>query len=194
MRKMSVWIKGIQPLLMHDCRGVNPTNRITKEIKKLTSLSAKAKTDEISERITRLEWENGLYLGEDGKPMIPSTNIEAAIRDAARENRKGKDIVAGLKVSPDEVPLIYKGPTDKNGLWEAGFSDVRIARVERSRVPRCRPRFNNWELRFVIEYSEKEIEDEAMKEYLVLAGSKKGLGDYRPKFGRFSLMSLEPAE
>lgn len=176
---------------MHSNDGVNPLHPMSKKIKEITS--KKKKTDEDHEQILRLKWEMGLYLAKDGKPMIPSTNVEACIRDAAKKVRRGKEIVSGLVVQPDEIPLIYTGPTDREGLWEANFVDIRIGRVDRGRVPVARPRFDNWQLKFMLEYSENDFNDDEIKQFIIEAGSKIGLCDYRPKFGRFSLVSIEPA-
>jgi len=175
---------------MHDSQGINPLHPLIKELKKLT-VKGKKKTDDDNIQIARIEWELGLYLDKDGKPMVPAVNVEACIRDAAKEEKQGRTVTAGLKVSPDDIPLIYPGPTTKNGLWEAGFSDFRSARIKGSRVNRCRPRFNSWELKFTIEYSEKDFDDEAIRRFLEIAGERKGLGDYRPRYGKFAVMSME---
>ena len=191
MKKLNVWIKGIAPLLMHDVQGINPLDKRVKQIKKITAKKPKERTDEDHLQMYRLEWDLGLYTGKDGKPMIPAVNVEACIRDTAKKERKGKLVTAGIKVSPDEIPLIYPGPETKDALWEEGYYDIRAAGLRGSTVNRCRPRFNNWELKFVLEYSERDFDDEKIPELLSLSGAT-GLGDYRTRYGKFSLMSVEP--
>ena len=192
MRKVDVWIKGFTPLLMNSNVGVNPTHPLTKEMKSLTD--KRKKTDEDNERILRLKWELGLYL-EDGKPVIPAINVEASIRDAAKIERKGKDTVASIIVTPFEIPLIYDGPQDKEALWnDPRFRDVQVGRIQRGSVLLCRPRFSNWQLKFSLEYDEGVFDREMIKRFLTTAGMRIGLCDYRPRYGKFTLVSMENAK
>jgi hypothetical protein len=62
--------------------------------------------------------------------------------------------------------------------------DRRAVVVQRARIMRERPRFDNWGLSFVIETLDEQLPVSAIKEILDYAG-KVGLGDYRPRFGRF---------
>lgn len=36
--------------------------------------------------------------------------MEATIKNAAMQSRRGKDTGFGIQVSPDRIPLIYEGP------------------------------------------------------------------------------------
>jgi hypothetical protein len=192
MRKVDIWIKGFTPLLMNSNVGVNPTHPLTKEMKSITD--KRKKTDEDNERILRLKWELGLYL-EDEKPCIPAINVEACIRDAAKIERKGKDTVASIIVTPFEIPLIYDGPHDKEALWDdPRFRDVQVGRIQRGSVLLCRPRFSNWQLKFSLEYDENVFDREMIKRFLTTAGMRIGLCDYRPRYGKFTLMSMENAK
>ena len=50
---------------------------------------------------------------------------------------------------------------------------------------RLRPIMNEWELDFELEVINKEIDLKKLNEILVYSGQYIGIGDYRPKYGRF---------
>jgi hypothetical protein len=124
-------------------------------------------------------------------PCIPSTNIKACIREAGRNYRiSGRRttfaamIRAGIEIKPyPMIPLIC------NGDWEV---DVRPVVVQRSRILRARPRFDNWVLEFEIVNNDPTIiHQDTLKKILVDAGRYYGLGDFRPEFGLFQLEKFE---
>ena len=68
--------------------------------------------------------------------------------------------------------------------------DRRPAVIQRQRIVKSRPRFNSWEIEFTVNFDESRIKKETLKQILEEAGQSKGIGDYRPKFGRFALVSF----
>ena len=69
------------------------------------------------------------------------------------------------------------------------YLDVRPVIVQRARVVRMRPTFKTgWELSFEIQVNDDEIQPELLQDILTLAGRTVGIGDYRPKFGRFAVI------
>ena len=50
---------------------------------------------------------------------------------------------------------------------------------------RTRPKFNTWAANLVIQYDDAQLNEEDVRELLVIAGESIGVGDWRPKFGRF---------
>lgn len=191
MNNLNVVVKGTSPLLMHNCCGVNPLNPVTKEIKKLTS--KKKKTDEDLELISNLEYQNSIYYDEKIGPYIPAENVEACLRDAAKKNKKGKDFTMAVMVLPDKIPIEYAGPRDIESLvQDMKFRDCRPVNVMRAKTMRTRPRFNNWKMKFSIEYSPDVIEDaDTVISALKTAGAYNGLGDYRPRYGRFEVVEVK---
>ena len=75
--------------------------------------------------------------------------------------------------------------------------DVRpvVIKSTKGRIPRRRPIFKNWSLKFTIEYDEDEISAETIKEILDYAGRRVGIGDFRPEnggpFGRFMVTKFK---
>jgi len=189
-----VRIEGASPLLMHNGQLANPLNEWTMKIKEITSKHHSKKTDADGIELRRLEFHGGLYYDEEKKaPMIPDVFIEGTIRDAARDKKKGPTINAGLSVYPDKIPLIYKGTKDRVALYKDGnFVDNRIIKLDKKRaIVRTRPRFDKWELEFEIKIIDEILSMKDVADFLTKAGTFKGIGDYRPKFGRFIVKEFE---
>jgi hypothetical protein len=182
-------IQGIQPLLMKSCRGVDRTDPIVQRMKAITDKAAKKRTDADWLELDRLEFEVGLYWNGTSVYM-PDVNIIGAIRDGARAERKGKDILAGVDVVEAEIPIAYDGPKTIDGLYEARFVDRRRIKNAGSggAVMRVRPRFNQWAIAFGLVIDEKVVSPKDVKAALEYAGQRKGIGDFRPRFGRFQVV------
>ena len=57
--------------------------------------------------------------------------------------------------------------------------------VQRSRIVRTRPRFNQWHIVFNLSYDETKIDLDTIVNAMQYAGSYVGLCDSRPKYGQF---------
>lgn len=156
--------------------------------KKRKSLDDKA-------RLRELEWSLCLYLDEELGPFVPAKNVQELLRAAATKWRKGEEIKRSLVVPQFRLPLVYDGPRDHAGLWEAGFrytTMVANAGAGSGRVQRCRPKFSDWSLVAELAYDPEELDFDFL--VLVAERAKKyGLGDYRPLFGSFEA-TLERGE
>jgi hypothetical protein len=173
---------------MHNGLLADPTNPFTRQIKKLTSKGSKKLTDDDYEQRDKLEWEGGLYWDEHCGPFIPSDNIERAIQLGAQKSRLGKDVQAGVFVSCDQVvQLHYDGPKKKTELCaDPKFYLRKGVVIQKSRIIRVRPMFpTGWWIEFDLEYDESLINERSLFQAMVDAGTYIGLGDHRPKFGRF---------
>ena len=197
MKTIDVHIRGTAPMLQHNASLVDPTNEFVREIKKLTAKKTK-KTDADNIEIARLEFVGGLYTDAKGQPAIPLANLEATIRDGARARRQGKDTLSALYcTAPDgdtaTTPLIYDGPRDPDELWASGTKHVHRTSVviNKSRVIRNRPMFPTWEAKFCIQLDDEIMNPADCQEALNVAGQSKGIGDYRPKYGRFEVVSFK---
>jgi hypothetical protein len=113
-------------------------------------------------------------------------NIEQCIIEGARITRQGAQVERGLFVIDDGVPLIYDGPRDVETLWNENYWATMAVRVTRARVMRTRPRFRSWLAETTCEVDPGLLDLDRLRAILNDAGSMTGLGDYRPRFGRFS--------
>lgn len=177
-------ITGVAPLLLHNGRLSNPLDPIVQELKKISS--KRAKTDADYEEMSRLEWYGGLYL-TDGKPCLPGEGIEAHLIDAAKKNKRGPSVRAGLFCDGD-FPLIYEGPTDLEDLWkDENFRLVNAVRVQRNRVWRTRPMFKEWSCVIDVTFNDELLNESEIHHLFNIGGEQIGLFEWRPKFGRYYL-------
>lgn len=185
MQTMKTTWEGIRPLVLHNGILADPTHPIVRSIKELTS--KKKKSDADHERIARLEWEGSLYLGNKGQLVIPSDNLERAIQLGAQKNKLGKDVAAAVFCQEAEVNIEYKGPKSLDAMYnDPAFVLRKGVKVGAARVMRVRPMLPvGWRLSFVLEFDETIISESNLAKAMIEAGTLVGLGDWRPKFGRF---------
>ena len=185
METIEFHIRGVVPILLHNNQMADPLNAYTRAMKPLSG--KRKKTDDDHYEIARIEWEAGLYLNKDGRVIVPSTCLEAMIRDAAKKNKLGKVVKCALAVVGEEPLLIYDGPEEREQLWAAGdeFVDRQPVKVGMSTVIRTRPKFSKWELKFTVAYDPAMLDRRQIEEFLEHAGAYVGLCDYRPRYGRF---------
>lgn len=185
---MKARIKGIAPLLMHNGQLADPLNKFARAMKALTA--KRKKTDADFEQIAKLEFMGGLYLDERGRPAIPGELIEGVLRDGAKKSRQGKDAQCGI-ISDGVWPLIFNGPKEVDALWaDERYRDSRGVVIKRNRIMRMRPVFPAWELEFNVSFQDEVANADQVAKWLVDAGQFVGLGDFRPRFGRFTLESF----
>lgn len=178
-------ITGTSPLLMHNSRMADPLDSFVQQIKQLTS-KGKKKTDEDHEQIAWLEYQGGIYFDDKIGVYVPSLNIEAAIREAAKLQRCGKDIQRGVQIF-ENAPLVYDGPKTVVKLYKDGFHLKTSVGISASRTMRCRPCFKQWGAEFDVMFNPEVIKSrDELVNYVKTAGDLTGIGDWRPRYGRFS--------
>lgn len=171
--KIAVSIEGIAPLLQH---------RFPEEEHEATGSRKKKKVYDPEEDAIA-----ALYKKEDGTIYQPARHFEAALIKAAVafkfEGRKTyKDAFkGGIFINPAEI--VHKYPE-----WEIDRQPVVI---QRARIMRARPRFDKWALDFEIEIIDDRIAVDVVKEALEYTGLYVGIGDLRPRYGRFKVIKFE---
>lgn len=179
-------------MLTHNERLASKLDPITRQMAAIAS--KRKKTDEDMEEIARLELVGGVYETDDGLVGIPTWNVFRALQDGAKVNRLGKAVERGLvPAGPDIVPIKHDGPNTVRAMWEQNCYDQRSVKVGMSKVTRTRPRFSNWvvETTFLVDTELLQWDDLVM--IAENAGRFVGLGDYRPRFGRFEATVEEAA-
>jgi len=186
-QKLHYKIKGVSPLIMHNGRLANPMDPLVKQMKAVSGKRGKTDADFIE--LARLEWHGSLYIS-DGKYVIPSQNIEATIVNGARKIKKGVLFSTGL-ICPEHVVLEFEHMHLQPGaLWE--IEDYRLVAgvvISRSRVMRTRPIFREWAAEFDLNYQDTILNEADISQVLRKAGEEVGILDWRPKFGRFEVVS-----
>lgn len=188
-----VRIEGTTPLLMCNGRLANPADPIVRKIKSITSKHHTKKTETDELKLIELEFLGGLYENQTAGIHIPAVNVEGCLRDGARISSKGKTIESGAQVSPEFIPLIYKGAKTGEELYlDKAFVDTRPIKLNKNTtVMRTRPRFDNWAIEFEISILDEVVSKSDLEKYFQKAGMLRGLCDFRPKFGRFIVKFFE---
>jgi hypothetical protein len=182
-------IEGVSPLLCHNGRLANPLDEAAKAIRAVSG--KRKKTDADHAELARLEFLGGLYLNDDGRPVFPGENIEAAMVAGAKKQKLGQQAKAGI-ICDGLWPIEYDGPKNPDAMWAEGkrFADVRGVKLNgRSTVMRCRPIFRKWALAFDVQYLPTLLDESEVTETLRTVGRIVGLGDFKPKFGRFEIVA-----
>jgi hypothetical protein len=188
--KVRLEIAGTAPLIMHSAKGVDPLHPLVKEIKKLTG--KRKKTEDDMEQIARLEFEVSMYFLDGIGPYLPGVNIERCLVEGGRITRAGKTIERGLFVTDNEVPLLYEGPRTIEGLWEnQNFRSMEAVGVGGRKIIRCRPIFREWAADCDAEVDPTVLNVDDLRQIADHAGSMAGLGDWRPRYGRFVVKVTE---
>lgn len=183
--KFTITITGTAPLLMHNSRLANPLDPAAKAVKRVTS--KRTKTDDDYEELARLEHAGSLYFDVDAGPYIPADNIWRALYDGAKKSKRGPKVKEGVFISTDINPLAYRGPRDVDGLWkDEGFRHLASAKVGMQRVMRTRPIFREWATDAEGELDTAILDLPELVQIAETAGHLIGLGDWRPRYGRFS--------
>ncbi len=190
MKERTYVIEGVSPIVMHNEQMADPLNKWSRLLKSITS--KRKKTDEDLSEMARVEWFGGLYYDAEMGPYVPERCLEAMLRDAARKTKRGKDVVSGLLVV-DPAKLEYQGSRDPDKLWASEKHLLRASvGVDRKRIIRSRPIFRDWSLSFVVNFDESVIlGGEEIDGFLDIAGRLIGLLDWRPKHGRFRIVSID---
>jgi hypothetical protein len=183
MIDFTITLTGTAPLLHHNSRLANPLDDGARAVKKLSSKRNKTEQDHAD--LARLEHAAGLYIDPDVGPYLPGENIAACLLAAAKMTRMGVKVTRGLFIKTDVNPLGYDGPRTTDGLWEGGYRHMASVKVSGSRVMRCRPIFHEWRCQAdgTLDPSVLELSD--LEGIADNAGSFIGIGDWRPRFGRF---------
>jgi len=149
----------------------------------------RAKTDADFEELARLEFLGGLYL-HNGEPCLPGEVIEAALVEAARKMRRGQQAKAGI-LSNENFPIEYDGPRTANELWaDERFRLTVGVKVQKNKVMRTRPIFREWASEISVDFMPGQLNRAEVEEMVRTAGTIVGIGDWRPKFGRFMAQAI----
>jgi hypothetical protein len=182
--KVRLQLQGVEPLLMHSDRLSDPLDPHAMALREVTS--KRRKTDDDHREMARLEWRGSLYWSDRTGVYIPGRNIEKCLIEGARISRMGRQVERGLFVLSNEAKLEYDGPSDLDKLWaDERFRDRRSVGVGARRVMRTRPLFPEWTTTVEAELDTAVLGLEDLKRIANEAGRQVGLGDFRPRYGRF---------
>lgn len=193
MKQVTYTIEGIAPLLMHNDRLANPFDDFAKAIKAISG--KKKKTEDDLRELARIEFLGGVYESKTAGIYVPGFNVFAMLKSAAKLRKLGAAVTRAVLVQEDELPLQFPGAgkTAAELYEDRQYVDMRTIKngPTSGRVVRCRPIFRDWSLNFTLLYDERAIQRSDLDMVLEDAGSMIGLGDYRPRFGRFEVVGAK---
>ena len=188
IQKIKYRLTSESPLLMHNGLLADPLSKWSKELKKITSKRQKVDSDIVE--MARLEFYGSLYVDEKENPIIPSELIEASIINGAKAEKLGKLFKSSVFVNGHSL-MEYDGPKSPDKLWEdENFRLVVGVKIGQARIMRTRPKFNKWKCITEVSFIDESVQEEMIDRAIIKAGILVGIGDWRPKFGRFSVEKL----
>jgi len=186
--EIKIHMQGVSPLLCHNGQTADPRNTYAKAMKAVSS--KRKKTDADFDEMARLEWLAGIYRSADDL-VIPDYVIESAMIAGAKKSKRGPQAKCGLFFT-QHATLIFDGkPHEINddtlaSMFESGYYTHTIGvRVGMAKVMRTRPIFRSWGCVAVAQYDPDVLNLRDIEEIAADAGKLVGIGDWRPKHGRF---------
>jgi len=124
--------------------------------------------------------------------VMPGLNIEAMLVKGAKKSRLGTDFKTGVMV-PGDYRLRHKHEqrSIQSLISEPDFIDSRLVVVDRKRIVRTRPQLKQWSLDFMIQYLPSVVSASQIQKALDDASLYIGMGDFTPRFGKFSVTKFE---
>lgn len=153
-------------------------------------------SEEAEQGAYRLDQKDGEPKGQlclPGEHFFQSMVLAASGFQVQGQGKKTyKDPVKGnVFVEPEFIGL-----TDGQGKAMFDYAiDTRPARIKAARVNRSRPLLKEWVAEFdLVVTDDNAVPPAVINAILVSAGQAKGVGDYRPRFGRFMVERCEEAK
>jgi hypothetical protein len=189
MKTVNVRLEGLQ-LLTHNERLASKLDPVAREMSSIAS--KRKKTDDDLAELARLEFIGGVYETDDGQVGIPAWNVFKSLQEGARLNKLGRHVERGvLPIGADILPIKHDGPNTVRAMWDAGCYDQRSVKVGTSKVTRTRPLFRNWTVDVTFAVDTEVIRMDELVMVAENAGRLVGIGDYRPRFGRYDVTITE---
>jgi hypothetical protein len=177
--RLKIEISGVTPLLM------NRFNIDEQKVKKDKDLTPR----EAAEKVC--------YIDENKKLYYPTTNIYSCLIEAGKFHKEGKVKVTTARSSLIPAGVMIEGETiyfTQPETWEVDSRSVVVPSTG-GRIVCHRPRLDEWVLNFILKIDLKMFSPKFIRTLIDDAGSKVGLGDFRPArkgiYGRFVVTNWE---
>jgi len=176
-------------LLCHNGQTADPRNTYAKAMKAVSS--KRKKTDADFDELARLEWLAGLYRFRD-EIVIPDYVLEAVFINGAKKSKRGPQAKCGLFFTDHAVLNFPNKPEQINDetlseMFDSGeYTHTVGVKVGMAKVMRTRPMFRHWSMNATASFDPDVLNLRDIEEIAVDAGKLVGIGDWRPKHGRFT--------
>lgn len=190
--RYTVTITGQSPLLCHNGQLADPLNPFSKKLKEVSK--KRPKTDADLEKMQEIEFMAGLYTDEAGEITMDTRVIEAVVHGGAKKTRNGKEALASMFIEHGVV-FEYEGPTDPEERYADPACRLTVpVKVGMAKIMRTRPIFHGWRLTFDVSVLSDMVNEETLRRWLDDAGMLVGIGDWRPRYGRFAVTHFEEVQ
>ena len=180
-------------LIMHNGQTADPLNPFSKAMKEISG--KRKKTDSDYEAMSNIEYKAGLYVDAKNNVIIPSRVLESVLAEGAKKSKEGKLALSGMFVDTDAL-LDYEGyPMSLDELMNSPEHRLCVAvRVGMSKVMRTRPHFKNWSAKFKVSLNADVANEGQLRRWVEDAGAYVGIGDWRPRHGRYEVVEFAVAK
>lgn len=192
LRTISITIKGIRPMLHNNGMMADRLYPWKIKLAAIEKTKASKRTDSQWAEYEELQWLGKLYWSEARNCIaMPVDNLHACIVAGARKAKQGKNFEAAVFFDDDsafvEVKHELTGKTKAQMYADSRYVFRKPVVIGLAKVISIRPMIpTGWTLTTKISYDDSVIPNsETVVEAMVQAGSLCGLGDWRPRFGRF---------
>lgn len=174
----TVKIRGTCDMLLHrwNCEAVDVKSKAAKG-------SAAKKSDDV---------ESYVYRNEAGEICIPGEYVRGAILAASKYKQDPRSPrSSAVHVFKAGVSVLTNLASTGLRTWD--YEDKRRVVIQRSAITRIRPALRaGWEAEFqFLALTPEYISPDLLHEVISTAGRLIGVGDFRPTFGRFSVIGFE---
>ena len=177
-------LTGMVPIILHNGRKANPLDPWSKALKAISSKRKKVDSD--YEEMARIEWYASLYQDNEGRIILPAMMIEATLQNGAKKHKLGQIAKAGLFVDRCSLLSFDGDNLSVDELWNRNENTLTVAcRVQSAKVMRTRFSAEEWSATINVCYEDELFNQAQIVDIVDSAGSQVGLGDWRPKHGRF---------
>ncbi len=189
MKTLLFHIEGVSPLLQHDDKAANPFNEYTKRLKAISSKRKKTEDDLLA--MANIEWLAALYYTPQDRYFMKAECFEGSFLGAAKAKKLGKTFKEAVSIPINPSFHFKHEELLPEQLFEMDeYKDFRTIKIQRSKVLRCRPIFNEWNCQVELWYEETRFDKQEIIDIVNYAGRYIGICDYRPKYGRFKVTEI----
>lgn len=157
---------------------------------------SKKQTQEDRLENEKATWREKAYRDDKGELFIPGENIHESLKEGSAYwgqkiegagNKTYTDLVKSACIVED-MPL---GMTEKDLIAYGKAVNGTPTKRSPSKVYKIRPLLRPWGGQFKIHVFDGRLDESILKTIISYAGLFRGLCDWRPKFGRFEIVSIE---
>ena len=180
---------GVTPLIMNCFAGKTIIQMLAKHMNLPNHKTAKVPRELI---------QNARVLNELGQDCVPCVAVKKAMLSATTQLKSLKKTTGRISffVEGQSLPIAFK-PSQSKAAIDLGMAGIeprmditRCSGPGRTPDVRFRPQYNDWSLKFVIQFNSDTLSAETIQQLVDLAG-RVGLGEWRPErdgtFGQFKI-------